>query len=154
VTAWVREATVTYRGDATRGLRIASSSDTAGFLARSGALSAQAACESFAVVYLDGRNRTLGWEVVGRGGVSSCPVEVGSVFRGALVAGAVGIVIAHNHPSGDPTPSAEDIALTERIVRAGDLLSVRVLDHVIVASEGHFSFLDAGLLRPRSGGAS
>jgi DNA repair protein RadC len=56
------------------------------------------------------------------------------------------VIFVHNHPSGEPTPSAEDLALTERLCRAGELLGVRVLDHVILGHEGYFSFLDAGLL--------
>jgi DNA repair protein RadC len=128
-----------------RGGRIASSRDVdAAFRARL----ARERVEHFFAVPLDARNRVLGEVRVALGGVSACPVSPGDVFRALVREAAVGAVLVHNHPSGDPTPSAEDIALTERLVRAGDLLGVRVLDHVIVAAEGAFSFLDAGLLRP------
>ena len=77
---------------------------------------------------------------------NGAPVVPGDVFRNLVREAAAGVVFAHNHPSGEPTPSAEDIALTERLRRAGDLLGLRVLDHVILGHEGYFSFLDAGLL--------
>lgn len=101
---------------------------------------------------LDAKNKILGWHLVGKGGVASCSVEPGAVFRPALAAGAVGVVIVHNHPSGEPSPSADDVALTERLRKGGELLGVRVLDHVIVTADRarYFSFLDAGLLGPRA----
>ncbi len=106
-----------------------------------------AACETLACVHLDAKNRPIGYTTLS-GGLTSCPVAPMDVFRAAVMAGAASIVIAHNHPSGDPTPSAEDIALTERLRRGADCLGMRLLDHVIVAADGYFSFLDAGLLSP------
>jgi DNA repair protein RadC len=99
---------------------------------------------------LDAKHRILAWHLVGKGGVAACTVEPGSVFRGALAAGAAAVVVVHNHPSGVPDPSADDVALTERLRRGGELLGVRVLDHVIVTADRsrYFSFLDAGLLGP------
>lgn len=146
---WVRETVVQYRGEPSRSRRIGSSVDVVALLREASVCQAEDATESFVVIAVDARNRTIGWTLAGRGGVTGCPVEPGSVFRPALIQGAVGVVLAHNHPSGDPTPSAEDVALTERLVRAGDLLGVRVLDHVIVGRDGSFSFLDAGILRPK-----
>jgi DNA repair protein RadC len=67
-----------------------------------------------------------------------------------VIAGAVGIILAHNHPSGDITPSAEDRAVTSRIVEAATMLGLRMLDHLIVSDERHYSFLDAGELGARS----
>ena len=66
------------------------------------------------------------------------------MFRNLLRETASGVIFVHNHPSGEPTPSPEDVALTARLRQAGDLLGIRVLDHIIIASEGYFSFLDAG----------
>lgn len=68
------------------------------------------------------------------------------MFRALLREAAAGVVFVHNHPSGEPSPSADDVALTERLRRAGELLGVKVLDHVVIGREGYFSFLDAGLL--------
>lgn len=126
-----------------RGCRIGSSRDVdAALRPRLGALEV----EEFLVIPLDARHRVLGEVRVGVGSTTYCPVSPADVFRVALRAAAAGIVVVHNHPSGDPSPSAEDIDLTVRLVRAGEVLGIRVLDHVVVGREGSFSFVDAGLL--------
>lgn len=96
--------------------------------------------------HLDVRNRVIGYHEVSRGSVSGAYVEPREVFRAAIVNGASGIILSHNHPSGDCAPSDEDNAFTGRIVTAGKLLGIQVLDHVVVAADGYFSYLDAGLL--------
>lgn len=107
--------------------------------------------ERIIAIALDAKRRILGWHLVGKGGISACPVEAGAVFRTLLAAGAVSLVLVHNHPSGEPLPSGDDVAVTERVRRAGELLGVRLVDHVIVTADraAYFSFLDAGLLPPR-----
>ena len=97
---------------------------------------------------LDAKNHVASWHLVGKGGIAECPVEPGAVFRAALMAGAAGVIVVHNHPSGDPQPSADDVALTKRLVSGGKLLGVRVLDHVIVTDDPsvYFSFLDSGMM--------
>lgn len=107
---------------------------------------ATAEVERFVALALDAKNRVIAERTIAQGGLSACPVAPADVFRAILREAAAGVVFAHNHPSGDATPSADDVALTDRLVRAGALLGVRVLDHVIVAREGYFSFVDAGLL--------
>lgn len=102
--------------------------------------------EQLIAILLDARSRPRSETVIARGGMAACPVHPADAFRAAIREAASGIVFVHNHPSGDPSPSPEDIDLTERFVQAGALLGIRVLDHVIVARTGHFSFLDAGLL--------
>lgn len=102
--------------------------------------------ERFLAIPADARNRPLGRLELAKGGLHTCPVSPSDVFRALLRAAASGVVFVHNHPSGDPSPSPEDIALTERLVRAGELVGVRVLDHLIIASEGTFSFADMGLM--------
>ena len=94
------------------------------------------------------RTRLVGFHEVARGSTTACPVLPADVFRYPLIAGAVGIILAHNHPSGDVTPSQEDRAITQRIVEASTLLGLRMLDHLIVSDERHYSFLDAGELGP------
>ncbi|MFW5920689.1 MAG: JAB domain-containing protein, partial [Polyangiales bacterium] len=101
--------------------------------------------EHVLAIAVDARNRPVAWYRVSQGGTSSAGVEVSSVFRPAIVAGASGLVLVHNHPSGETTPSPEDTALTRRVVDGGELLGIRVLDHVIVGDD-YFSFLDAGML--------
>ncbi len=102
--------------------------------------------ELFVAIPLDAKHRPMGEHVLARGGLTSCPVEPASVFRVLIRDGAAAVVLVHNHPSGVPEPSPQDVALTRRLVRAGRVLGVEVLDHVIVAAEGFFSFLDAGLM--------
>jgi DNA repair protein RadC len=106
--------------------------------------------ESLIVLALDAKNRLLGYHEVARGSTTACPVLLADVFRYPLMAGAVAIVVAHNHPSGDVTPSPEDRMVTRRIVEAATLLGLRMLDHLIVSDERHYSFLDAGELGTRS----
>lgn len=94
--------------------------------------------EHFVVLYLDTRNRVLDQEILYKGSLNTSLVRTGEVFRGAVRRQCGGIIVAHNHPSGDPTPSAEDIALTRRLVDAGKLLDIDVLDHMII---GHNRFV-------------
>ena len=102
--------------------------------------------ECFLVVMLDGRHRILGDETVSIGTLTASLVHPREVFRPALVLGASAIVAFHNHPSGELTPSAEDFAVTERLVRAGDLVGVALLDHLVLAGSRFHSFADAGQL--------
>ena len=96
---------------------------------------------------LDTKNRILGYTEVARGGLNCASVLGREMYRAAVLIGAAAIVIVHNHPSGSAAPSAEDTAVTERLVQAGLLLGIEVVDHVIVAQGGgSFSYLDAGLL--------
>src|SRR5690606_18345940 len=115
---------------------------------------ANADVEHFIAIALDAKNRPVAEISIARGGLAACPVSPADVFRALLREAAAGVVFVHNHPSGEPSPSAEDVALTDRLRRAGELLGVTVLDHVIIGREGYFSFLDAGLLGPARGGAS
>ncbi len=105
---------------------------------------ARATVEHFLAIPLDAKNRPMGELRIAVGGLSACPVHPADVFRPLLQRAASGVVFVHNHPSGSPEPSPEDRALTVRLARAGALLGVRVLDHVIIGHEGYFSFLDAG----------
>jgi DNA repair protein RadC len=102
--------------------------------------------ERFVVVFLDGRHRVLGHELVSQGTLTASLVHPREVFRPALRACAAALVLVHNHPSGDPTPSDEDREVTRRLARAGELLGIRVLDHVVVAERGYTSFREEGLL--------
>lgn len=104
--------------------------------------------ESIAVVGVNARLNVLFHRVVSRGGVASCPVRIADLLRPILMNAAHGALIVHNHPSGDPTPSVEDIELTRRVREACATLDVQLVDHVVVTRdpEASFSFLDAGLL--------
>lgn len=101
--------------------------------------------EVFIVLLLDTKMRVIAYHEVGRGSVDRCFAHPRDVFRPAVLANTSAVVIAHNHPSGDSTPSAEDHALTTRLVSAGKILGIEVLDHIIVGNR-IFSFKEAGLL--------
>ncbi|MCA9604445.1 MAG: DNA repair protein RadC [Myxococcales bacterium] len=104
--------------------------------------------ELFCAVALDAKSRPVREIEIARGGLSACAVAPADVFRALIREAAASVIVVHNHPSGEPTPSAEDVALTERLARAGELLGIRLLDHVVIGREGYFSFLDAGLIAP------
>jgi len=102
--------------------------------------------EQFLVVLLDGRHRVLRSEAVSRGTLTASLVHPREVFRPAIREAAAALVLVHNHPSGDPTPSREDREITSRLARAGEILGIRVVDHVVVAERGYRSFREEGLL--------
>lgn len=102
--------------------------------------------ESFGIILLDGRNRFVRELPLSRGGWTSSVVRPREVFRQALLAAAPAIVLFHNHPSGDPTPSREDVGITRQVREAGDLLGIRVLDHLVVGAEGFVSLRERGLM--------
>ena len=105
------------------------------------------------VLHIDAKNRLVSYHEVGRGGVSACPVLLREVFAGAVHTSAHGIVLAHNHPSGETAPSAEDVELTNRVIDAGELLGIPLIDHVIVVRGGaHFSFRGNGMLSSKRSG--
>ncbi len=104
------------------------------------------AVEEFHVLALDTQSRVLRDITVTRGLVDSSLVHPREVFRAAIAEAAAGIILVHNHPSGDPTPSAEDRAVTRQLAEAGRVLDIPVYDHVIVAGDRYTSFAAAGLL--------
>jgi DNA repair protein RadC len=100
--------------------------------------------EQFGVILLDTKHRLLRTTILSVGTLDASIVHPREVFRAAASAGAAALVLFHNHPSGDPTPSADDIALTRRLVQAGDLMGITVLDHVIIAESRFCSLKDRG----------
>lgn len=103
--------------------------------------------EHFLAVLLDARNHIKGVVTVSIGTLTASLVHPREVFRPAIVAGAAGVIVAHNHPSGDCTPSSEDREATRRLVKAGELIGIPVLDHVVVgAGDSYYSFREQGAL--------
>jgi proteasome lid subunit RPN8/RPN11 len=97
--------------------------------------------EQVLVIALNGRNRVIGCLPVYRGSMNTAMIHLAELFKAASILGAPAIILFHNHPGGDPTPSPEDIRLTEQVIKAGKLLDIEVLDHVIVADrDGQMSF--------------
>jgi DNA repair protein RadC len=92
--------------------------------------------EHFVAFHLDAKNQVTGYHIVSHGTVSASLVHPREVFKAALLANSHSIIVAHNHPAGSLTPSREDLEVTEILIKAGDLLNVRVIDHIIVSSNG------------------
>jgi DNA repair protein RadC len=101
--------------------------------------------EHLRVILLDTRNHVLEIVEVYKGSVNSSQVHVGEVFKPAVRRGASALIIVHNHPSGDPTPSPDDVAVTRAFVQAGKLLDVEVLDHLVIGQGRHVSLKERGL---------
>jgi DNA repair protein RadC len=104
--------------------------------------------EHFGVLLLDTRHRVRRTRVLSSGTMDGTYVHPREVFREAVTAGAKAIVLFHNHPSGDPFPSRDDVALTQRLQAAGELMGIEVLDHVILANEKYYSFRESAWLPP------
>ena len=102
--------------------------------------------EQFRVLFLDKRNQLIADEVLGHGTVDHAPVYPREVVRRALEVSASAIILIHNHPSGDPTPSAADVAMTREVVEAARALKILVHDHLVVGRQGVASFKSLGLL--------
>lgn len=102
--------------------------------------------EYFVVLLLDGKNRIILEEQVSEGSLNQSIVHPREVFTRAVKESAAAIILVHNHPSGDPSPSREDREITRRLKEAGDVLGIRVLDHIIIGDGSYFSFVEQGLL--------
>jgi DNA repair protein RadC len=102
--------------------------------------------ELFVVFCLSTKRRVIGFNVVSRGTIDSTLAEPREVFRAALLANAATIIVAHNHPSGDPTPSPADRHLTTRLVAAGEILGITLADHFVIGDGTWVSFRNLGLL--------
>jgi DNA repair protein RadC len=102
--------------------------------------------EIFLCLHLDGKNRIVCLDRVSVGSLNQSIVNVREVMKSALLSSAAAILLVHNHPSGDPSPSNEDIAITKRLKEAGELICIPVLDHIIVGEGQYVSFVERGLL--------
>ena len=102
--------------------------------------------ERFIIFWLNSANRVTGFEVITEGVLNSSLVHPREVFRGAIVATAAAILLAHNHPSENQEPSREDMEVTKQIVEAGKIIGIPVHDHIIFAGDTHTSFAERGLL--------
>jgi len=102
--------------------------------------------EHFLLLAMNNKNRVNGFKVVSTGSLTASLVHLREVWRTALHLCAAAVVFVHNHPSGDPAPSQEDQEITRRLKETGDMLGIRVLDHVVLGNDRFFSFTDRGLL--------
>jgi DNA repair protein RadC len=105
--------------------------------------------EQFCVVLLNNKNEVIGLNIVSIGAVSYAPVHPREVLKPAILASATGMILAHNHPSEDISPSREDEALTVRIIKAAYIIGIKVHEHLIISmwGEQYFSFADAGIIQ-------
>ena len=88
--------------------------------------------EKFVVLFLDTRYKIIGLEIVAVGQIDQVAIHPREVFKAAIISNSKAIILAHNHPSGDSTPSQDDIALTKRMMQAGEILAIEILDHIVV----------------------
>ena len=107
--------------------------------------------ETFQVLSVNVKNNLINRHMISLGLVDSCQVHPREVFRAAIESGAVSVIVTHNHPSGDPAPSAEDVRITKQLIEAGKLVGIPVLDHVIIGRP--VVPMDPGYLSMRESGA-
>lgn len=100
--------------------------------------------EALVVLVLNTRKRIIGHNLVSLGNLDSCPIHPREVFRPVIAVAGSSIIVTHNHPSGDPNPSEADIKVTRDLIRAGQLLKIEVLDHIIIGNPGHKSLKSLG----------
>ena len=101
--------------------------------------------EHLRLVLMDTRNRLLSMPTIYKGSLNTSVIRIGELFRAAIKENAAAFIVAHNHPSGDASPSPEDIRVTRKIVEAGELLDIEVLDHVIIGHQRFVSLKERGL---------
>ena len=138
-TITVHEAVTNYLKPGTRYTQPQQVFDTFSFLM-------QETKEHFLTLHLDGKNRIMCMDIVSIGSLNQSIVHPREVFKTACLSNAAAIILIHQHPTGDPTPSAEDIAITRRLKEAGDIMGMKILDHIIVGDGEYLSFVERGLL--------
>jgi len=102
--------------------------------------------EKFICIHLNNKNQIISFEVVSTGSLTSSIVHPREVYKGAILANAASVIFMHNHPSGDPEPSNDDLEITKRLEKAGEILGISVLDHIIVGPKRFFSFRGSNLI--------
>jgi DNA repair protein RadC len=102
--------------------------------------------EIFLTLHLDGKNRIIALDLVSIGSLNQSIVHPREVFKTACLSNAAAIILVHQHPTGDPSPSSEDIAITRRLKEAGEIMGIKILDHIIVGEGEYLSFTERGLL--------
>lgn len=100
--------------------------------------------EHFYALYLNMKNEVLGYHLISIGGINQTMVDIRILLQGALLSNAISILIFHNHPSANTNPSKADIALTEKINKACEIIDIKLLDHIIITEDSYYSFADNG----------
>ena len=138
-TLTVREEITDYLKTGTRYSSPSQVSDTFQFLMKE-------TKEQFITLHLDGKNRIICMDLVSIGSLNQSIVHPRSVFMTACLSSAAAIICVHQHPTGDPTPSSEDISITRRLKDAGEIMGIKLLDHIIVGDGEYLSFVEQGML--------
>lgn len=102
--------------------------------------------EKLVCLFLNTKNVIIGMDIVSIGSLTASIAHPREIFKAAILKNAASIILSHGHPSGDPTPSREDIQMTERVSKAGEILGIKLLDHIIIGEHGNYSFSNAGRL--------
>ncbi len=102
--------------------------------------------EKFICLHLNIKNRIISFEIVSTGSLTSSIVHPREVYKGAILSNSASVIFMHNHPSGDPEPSIDDIEITNRLEKAGAILGINVLDHIIIGRDGFYSFRQHNLI--------
>ena len=126
--------------------KVTNSKDAADFIRRVYPRGSVELQEAFVVLYLNRRNEILGYYRHSVGGITGTVADPRIIFATAVTSASVGMIMAHNHPSGNLSPSQADIELTRKVKEGGKLLDVQLLDHVIITKTSHYSFADNGLM--------
>lgn len=142
----LREVTAVYRtSDVVPNAKISQSKDVADYIRQVYPVEINIR-EAMVVLFLNNSNRTLGWSIASIGGITGTLVDVRLILRDALLTQATSIILIHNHPSGTLNPSQADIAITEKVKKAAQLMEVTLLDHIILNEDAYYSFADEGRL--------
>lgn len=102
--------------------------------------------EYFKVLFLNQSNQVLGYTLISEGGITETSVDIRIILQAALLTNSVALVLAHNHPSGNPRPSRQDMEITKQVKEAAKLMRITVIDHLILTDAGYYSFADEGEL--------
>jgi DNA repair protein RadC len=127
-------------------IRVASSRDVFEYFKKTGYLTARDDKEKFFTLLLDGKNRLMALNLVSVGTLTASLVHPREVFKPAIATGAAALILAHNHPTGDPAPSPEDIEITARLQQAGRIVGIKILDHVILGDGCFASLFERGII--------
>ncbi len=102
--------------------------------------------EKLVCIMLNAKNVVIGMDIVSVGSLTASIAHPREIFKSAILKNAASIILSHGHPSGDPTPSREDMQMTERVAKAGEILGIKLLDHIIIGEQGNYSFSNSGRL--------
>ena len=142
----IDEIKISYSNSNTRKVKITNSLDSFNCLITNWEIETIELYEEFKILLLNTANEVLGIYNVSKGGISSTVVEIRHILYIALKTNSTGIILAHNHPSGNLKPSSTDINLTRKIKSACEIMDLKLHDHIILAKEGYLSFMDEGIL--------